>query len=114
VAIRITREQRDAIYEEIMTEISGSGDVHVEMESGDYAAARRTRRRHQDAMRLLDDLGWEPTQDDQEFELTMEPSGLARAVASLTENACVTLHDMVARPLEEADLARRALIAQSA
>jgi hypothetical protein len=36
MAIRITREQRDMIYEEILTEIS-SGDVCVEKGSGNYA-----------------------------------------------------------------------------
>jgi hypothetical protein len=62
VAITITREQRDAIHQELLTELTGSGDIWAELQSGDYDAAKRTRRRFEDEMRLLDDIGWEPDQ----------------------------------------------------
>lgn len=114
MAITITREQRNAIYEEILTELSGSGDVWAEMQSGNYDAARRTRRRLEDDMRLLDDLGWEPEPDRETFELTMDPSDLARALRGLNDNARATLNEHVNRPVEETDLAQRALIAQTA
>jgi hypothetical protein len=57
MAITITREARDTIYEEVLIELSASGDIWAEMQSGDYEAAERTRRRLADDMRLLDDLG---------------------------------------------------------
>jgi hypothetical protein len=114
VAITINREQRNAIYEEILTELTGSGDIWAELQAGGYEAARRTRDRLSDDMRLLDDLGWEPEPDRETFELTMDPPDLARALRVLSDNARATLSEHVTRPVEEADLAQRALIAQTA
>ena len=51
MAITIDRTARDAIYEEILTELSGSGDIWTEMQSGDYEAVRRTRRRLEESCR---------------------------------------------------------------
>jgi hypothetical protein len=114
MAIEIGREQREAIYEELMDELTGSGDIWTEVQAGKYEAARRTRRRLEDDMRLLDDLGWEPEQDREVFELTMPPADLARALRVLGENARATLQEHVVRPIAEADLAKRAVIAQTA
>jgi hypothetical protein len=114
VAITIDREQRDAIYEEVLTELTGSGDVWAEMQSGDYDAARRTRDRLVGDMRLLDDLGWEPEPDRERFELTMDAPDLARTLRTLNDNARSTLHEQISKPIEEAGLAQRALVAQSA
>jgi hypothetical protein len=40
MAITIDRTARDALYEEVLTELTGSGDVWAEMQAGDYDAAR--------------------------------------------------------------------------
>ncbi len=114
MAIEIGREQRDAIYQEILTELSGSGDIWEELQSGDYEAARRTRRRLEDDMRVLDDIGWEPEQDREVFELTMPPADLARALRVLTDIAAATIHEHVVRPIDEAHLVQRATVVQSA
>jgi hypothetical protein len=113
MAITIDRGQRDAVYEEVLTDLTGSGDVWAELASGNYDAARRTRDRLVGDMRLLDDLGWEPEPDRDTFELTMEPTVLANALRTLNENARSTLHEQITKPLEEADLARRALVMQT-
>lgn len=112
-AITIGREQRDAIYEEVLTDVSGSGDVWAEMQSGDYGAARRTRDRLVGDMRLLDDIGWEPEPGRELFELTMDGPDLARVLRTLHENAGSTVHEQVTRPLEEAELAQRSLVTQT-
>jgi hypothetical protein len=114
VAITIDREQRDAIYEEILTELTGTGDIWAELQSGDYDAARRTRDRLADDMRLLDDLGWEPEPNGSRFEMTMEPVALAQALRTLNDAARSTLHEQIIKPIDEADLARRALVTQTA
>jgi len=84
MAITIDRTARDALYEEVLTELTGSGDVWAEMQAGDYDAARRTRDRLLDDMRLLDDIGWEPDPDRELFELTMDAPDLARALRTST------------------------------
>ena len=83
VAITINRSERDAIYQEVLTDLTGVGDIDIALRNDDYETARRYRRRFEDDMRLLDDLGWEPDQDRDEFELTMPPDGLARVLERL-------------------------------
>ncbi|MEX1141396.1 MAG: hypothetical protein WD993_05110 [Thermoleophilaceae bacterium] len=116
MAIRIDREQRDAIYSEIMVDLSGTGDICIELDRGDHQAARRHRRRFEDDMRLLDDRGWEPDSDPDrdEFELSMPPGQLARALRSLTRNTRATLHAHIVEPIEEREQAERAVVAQDA
>lgn len=50
MAITIDRTAGDALCEELLMELTGSGDIWAEMQSGNYDAARRTRDR------LLDDM----------------------------------------------------------
>lgn len=63
-------------------------------------------------MRLLDDIGWEPEPEEELFELTMPRADLARVLRTLNGNARATVHEQVTKPLEEADLAQRALLVQ--
>ena len=54
-----------------MLELSGIGDIGISIRNGAYEDARRFRRRFKDAMRLLDDLGWDPADPREAYELTM-------------------------------------------
>jgi hypothetical protein len=98
--IKLNREQRDAIYGELALDLSGTGDIRISVDGEDYDAARRLRRRYEDDMRLLDDLGWEPEQDRDEFEITMDHDDLARVLRRLNRSAGDTLHIYVVEPLE--------------
>ena len=70
-------------------------------------------RRLADDIWLLDDIGWEPEQERELFELTMGSPDLARALRTLNDNARSTLQVQINNPLEEVDLAQRALIVQT-
>ncbi len=114
MAITINREQRDAVYQEIMLDLSGVGDIFHALNGDDYEKAREYRRRFEDDMRLLDDLGWEPERDAYEFELTMPRADLARALRRLSASARSMLHTHIVEPIEERRYAERALVAQGA
>lgn len=114
MAVKVGREQRDAIHAEVMGVLTGTGDVYLELERGDYEAARRLRRRFEDAMRLLDDLGWEPDAAGEEFELSMPARDLARAVRLLGANAAATLQSQIVEPIEQGESTLRAIAAQTA
>jgi hypothetical protein len=59
MTITITPEQRDALYELILVNLSGIGDVWIAVSQEDYDAADRLGRAFSDDLRLvLDDLGW--------------------------------------------------------
>lgn len=98
--IKLNREQRDAIYGELVLDLSGTGDIRINLDGEDYDAAQRLRRRYEDDMRLLDDLGWEPEQDGDEFQVTMDHDELARVLRRLNRSAGDTLNIYVVEPLE--------------
>lgn len=98
--ITLDREQRDAVYSELVLDLSGTGDIRINLDGDDYDAARRLRRRYEDDMRLLDDLGWEPDQDRDGFEVTMDHDELARVLRRLNRSAGDTLNIYVVEPLE--------------
>lgn len=99
--IKLNRKQRDAIYGELLLDLTGTGDIRVNVDAGEYEAARQLRRRYEEDMRLLDDLGWEPEPNDRdEFEVSMGHDDLARVLQRLSRSAGETLHVYVVEPLE--------------
>jgi hypothetical protein len=82
MAVTITDEQRDAIYEEVLSDLSGVGDILLLLSRQDHEAARTHRRRFEDDMRLLDDHGWQAEQPGDEFVLTMPQDDLARGASA--------------------------------
>jgi hypothetical protein len=112
--ITIGRRQRDAIYGEVVVDLSGVGDIQIALDDGDFDAARRFRRRFEEDMRLLDDIGWEPDPEGEEFVLSMPAVQLASALRRLSENARAILHGHIVRPIEESEQVQRTLAAQAA
>jgi hypothetical protein len=109
--IAITRAQRQAIYPELVLDLTAVGDIYVELNNGDFATAQRFRRQFEDTMRLLDDIGWEPDPSGERFEITMAPEQLARAMGRLYELASGALAGDVARPADEDRVAEREVVA---
>lgn len=113
MAITINRKQRDALYQETVLDLSGTGDIRLGLDTADYEGAQRLRRRYEEDMRLLDDIGWEAETDRDEFEITMDPQGLARTLQRLNHSAGDTLRIYVVEPME-GDFVVRAAQAQAA
>lgn len=85
--ITITAKQRDALYGEVLTHLSGIGDLWLAVQGEDFATADRLGRQFADDLTLvLDDLGWgEGTEDP--IELTMAPDPLRRVLVHLRGRA---------------------------
>ena len=113
-AITINKAQREAIYAEAILALSGTGDIRIELDNGDFDSARRHRRRFEDVMRLLDDIGWEPDATAEDFELTMPRDQLSREMRDLNECAHATLHTDIVEPMERHEATVRTLAAQTA
>ena len=114
MTVTITREQRDAIYQEVLTDLSGVGDIWVAIEHENYEEARESRRRFELDMLLLDDLGWDRVDDRKTFALSMPAARLAEVVRHLNANAGSELRHHINRPFEERELAERSLVASGA
>jgi hypothetical protein len=115
MAIQLTREQRDAIYEEVVVDLSGLTDLWTEFDAKqNYERAQELRQRFERDMRLLDDLGWDPEPDRDEFALTMDAAELAGAIAHLNAQAGAILRTHIVDPIEQGPHAVRTVTAQTA
>jgi hypothetical protein len=112
--IAIDRQQREAVYEEVINHLTGLGDVHINIQRGDYATARRLRREFEEDLRLLDDLGWAKDQPAESFELTIPSDELARVIRRLHAYTADALHDYVLREKDDEQIAARQVAACAA
>jgi hypothetical protein len=65
----LNRGQRDALYQFVVTDLVGVGDVALLLQAGRVAQAQRLRVRFEEDSRLLDLLGWRATEDRCRYEL---------------------------------------------
>jgi hypothetical protein len=80
----INQEQRAGLYELVRNHLGGIGDVWIALEQNDdFATAERFGLEFGEDFRLLDDIGWQPQEDRDEFELTMPPNDLAELLKRL-------------------------------
>jgi hypothetical protein len=114
MAITIDRDQRDAMYQEVVLDLNGLTDLWTEFDAGNYDRAKELRDRFVLDMRLLDDLGWEPEGDGAAFELTMTGVDLAAVVSRLIEQTGAIIHTHIIEPIERTPHAERSVKAQSA
>jgi hypothetical protein len=103
--LTIGAAQRDAIYDDVIHDLTGIGDIFICLEKGDIDTAKRLRRRFTADLRLLDDLGWSPTDERETFTLTMKPRRLDRVLGQLAAIRAARLAD--AYPPAEEEAARR-------
>jgi hypothetical protein len=84
----ITKAQRDGLYELVRNHIAGIGDIPIAMEEkGDFAEAERLGLRFVEDVRLLQDIGWQPHEERERFELTMPVDELTEVLQRLHEEA---------------------------
>ena len=112
--ITINRQQRDAIYQEVVLDLNGLTDLWTEFDDGNFGRARELRDRFVLDMRLLDDLGWEPEVEveGEAFELTMAGVDLAAVVSRLIEQTGAIIHTQIVEPIERTPHAERSVRAQ--
>ncbi len=92
--IKITSDQRDALYGQVRSHLAGLSDVFTAMElNGDFATAERLGAQFSEDMRLLGDLGWHEDNGRSQVELTMPSGDLAGLVRRLREEAKGGLSD---------------------
>jgi hypothetical protein len=61
--------QRDALYQFVVTDLVGVGDVALTLQAGEVTQAQRLRVRFEEDLMLLDLLGWRAVEDRRRFEL---------------------------------------------
>lgn len=100
MSITITRDQREALWERLIIDLTGIGDISLALHEEQWAKARALRMRFEADMRLLDDLGWARHDPGERFELTIPPDELKATIERLGIDALRA----VVRPLLERDV----------
>lgn len=113
MALELTRKQRDAVRDEVVTDLSGVGDLAMVVDRGDLTTALRFRDRFIAGVRLLDDLGWTADDPREVFELTLALDQLEPALEHLQDNATAVLRQHMLDPAD-CELAEQAAIASDA
>jgi hypothetical protein len=95
-AIKITRDQREAIYQAVRTHLVGLSDVFTLLErQDDVPGAERLARDFADDFRLLEDLGWHENGSSGQVELTMPHSKLSALMKRIREETEGGFHDAI-------------------
>jgi hypothetical protein len=114
VSLTISREQRDAIYELVVTHLTGIGDVWITLNEREPATSKRLARAFVEDLHLLNDLGWDETIDNERVALTVPAGELVRTLARLHREAAGALRTYVSRPKDEEAVAERNVTASEA
>jgi hypothetical protein len=107
VPITITAEQRDALYDDLLTHLSGLDDLWAAIDRGSYELADRLGREFTDDLRLiLEDLGWGDVSGGGTVDLTLASDALRRVLTGLRGRAKRHAEGEAAVALSEAREAR--------
>ena len=109
--VTITRVQRDAIYELVITRLTAIGDVWLSITHREFADAKKMGREFAEDLRLSEDLGWSETIDRDTVTLTVPPGELTGTLARLHRRATRSLGVYVSRPKDDEEFAQRDLAA---
>lgn len=109
MTVTITRAQRDALYEEMLGDLTGVGDVYLALNNGETEEARHLWRRFEPELRLLDAIGWAPVEPRERFAIDLPQDTLVRALGRLQERAEQTIGAHLAEPKDGVEVAQRAV-----
>jgi hypothetical protein len=101
----LNRLQRDALYQFVLADLVGIGDVAIVLQKGEVAEAQRLRGHGEEDFRLLDLLGWRAAEARDRYELARSGETLrvfGRLHAAATGAIARTVAEFASDELEEA------------
>jgi hypothetical protein len=79
MGILLADSQRDEVYQYLLVDVGGVGDVTTLIRGGELTLARRLRSRFEEDMRLLDQIGWEPKAEKAVYAVRWPPMRFGRS-----------------------------------
>ena len=111
----IDKDRRDGLYELVRNHLGGIGDIWIALEKdGEYMLAERMGIEFSEDFRLLADLGWEPQDKREQFELTMEVHDLSELLTRLRDEAIGVLDGTASMHLQREEEERAQALYQGA
>jgi hypothetical protein len=86
MTVPVTRAQRDALHEEMLSDLTAVGAVYLAPSKAEGQEARRLWR-FEPELRLLDDIGWSPVKPLDRPAIQMPLEVLVRALGHLWDRA---------------------------
>lgn len=83
LAAGITAEERDALHQHILSDLTGVDDLRLAFQGEDFERASRLGIEFGDELRLMEDLGWGSPITGAAITLTMPPQQLRRVFTRL-------------------------------
>ena len=106
--IAIDRRQRDAIYHDVVSLLSTTGDIYPDLiHADDVRRAQRRRVEFEWGVRLLDDIGWQRKVEGESFELTQPVDELGRLLRRLRDDSAGGMAAALLEQQDEQDAAQR-------
>jgi len=99
--LTITADQRGPIYRQVTQHLSGIGDVNDAFERGDFPYAKQLADEFAEDIALLADLGWEPEDGREAFDLRMPAGELMQVLQRLQGEAQAGLGEPGERRAEQ-------------
>jgi hypothetical protein len=96
----LDRAQRDALYQFVVTDLVGVGDVALTLRAGEVAEAQSLRMRFEEDFGLLDLLGWRAAEERDSWELTLSHES-ARALGRLRTTATTLIAEAMVACAED-------------
>lgn len=88
MSLTVTAAERDAIYRQVLAELTAFDDLREAWERGDVETAYRLGRSCSDCLRLIvDGLGWGELASGETIELRLPPAELTRILSRLRDSA---------------------------
>jgi hypothetical protein len=95
MAVMLDGSQRDTVYQALLDDLTGIGDVAISAGNGKVETARRLRCRFEQDCRLLDQIGWEPDGGRGVYAITLPSDEIRALFARLHERATGIINDAV-------------------
>ena len=88
ITVTIDRHQHDGLYELVRNHLGAISDLWIALEENqDFAVAKRLGLEFSEDLRLLADIGWQPREERDTFELTMPALDLMEVLKRLRDEA---------------------------
>jgi hypothetical protein len=95
--MQITRQERDALWDTLVTDLMTVGDVALFLSRGDEDTAQHLHQRYIQDVQLLDRIGWQRAHHQQTFDLPVERDDeIAHTIQRLATSAATALADALA------------------
>ncbi len=101
MAVVLDRSQRDAVYQFVLRDLADMDDVAIVLGDGEVELAQQLRRRFEQGLRLLDDIGWEQTGARELYALSQPPQELRAVFGWLGESATAATGEAIAESADQ-------------